>query len=77
MVKNVHNMLTHGDTPICQNLVCQRAKAFCHTQIHGENIILILRSRSYRVHERMQHIMEIHSRAKQSMTMSREKKAEA
>ena len=27
-VKNVYNMLSHGDTPICQNLVClcQRAK---------------------------------------------------
>ena len=40
-------MLSHSDTPICQNLVClcQRAKTFCQTQIHGENIILILRSK--------------------------------
>ena len=40
-------MLSHGDTPICQNFVClcQRAKTFCQTQIHGENIILILRSK--------------------------------
>ena len=32
-------MLSHGDTPICQNFVClcQRAKTFCQTQIHGEN----------------------------------------
>ena len=43
-VKNVHNMLSHGDTPICQNFVylCQ---TFCQTQIHGEIIILILRSK--------------------------------
>ena len=40
-------MLSHGDTPICQNFecLCQRAKTFCQTQIHGENIILILRSK--------------------------------
>ena len=46
-VKNVQNMLSHGDTHICQNLVClcQRAKTFCQTQTHGENIILILRSK--------------------------------
>ena len=37
--KNVHNM-SHGDTPICQNLVClcQRAKTSCQYQIHCENI---------------------------------------
>ena len=37
----------YGDTPICQNFVClcQRAKTFCQTQIHDENIILILRSK--------------------------------
>ena len=37
-------MLSHGDTPICQNMVClcQRAKTFCQNQIHGENIILII-----------------------------------
>ena len=30
-VKNVHNMLSHGDTLICQNLIClcQRAKTSC------------------------------------------------
>ena len=40
-------MLTHGDTPICQNFVClcQRAKTFRQTQIHGKNIILILTSK--------------------------------
>ena len=40
-------MLSHGDIPICQNFVClcQRAKTFCQTHIHGENIILILRSK--------------------------------
>ena len=29
-------MLSHGDTPICQNLecLCQRAKTSCQTQIH-------------------------------------------
>ena len=39
--------LSHGDTSICQNLVCLclRAKTFCQTQIHCENIILILRSK--------------------------------
>ena len=39
-------MLSHGDTPICQNVVCQcqRAKTPCQTQIHGENKILILMS---------------------------------
>ena len=33
--------------PICQNLVClcQRVKTSCQTHIHGENIILILRSK--------------------------------
>ena len=34
-------MLSHGDTPICKNLVClhvcQIAKTSCQTQIHGEN----------------------------------------
>ena len=39
--KNVHNMLFHSKTPICQNLVCvcQRAKTSCQTEIHGENMI--------------------------------------
>ena len=39
--------LSHGDTPTCQNFVClcQRVNTFCQTQIHGENIILILRSK--------------------------------
>ena len=38
-VKNIHNMLSDGDTTICKNLVCpcQRAKTSCQTQIHGEN----------------------------------------
>ena len=33
-------MLSHGDTPICQNLVClcQRTKTSCETQNYGENI---------------------------------------
>ena len=46
------------DTPLKQNVVClcQRAKIFCQTQIHGENNILIFRSRSYRVHECARHI---------------------
>ena len=46
-VKNVYNMMSLGDTTICQNLVClcPRAKTSCQTQIHGENIILILRSK--------------------------------
>ena len=45
-VKNVHNMLFHGDTPIGQNFVClcQRAKTDSN-------------SRSYRVHECMWHIV--------------------
>ena len=36
-VKNVHNMLSHGDTPICQNLVClcQRAKIAAELQLSG------------------------------------------
>ena len=50
------------------------------TQIHGENIILILSSkvqviqssRMYATHR----TMVIHSRAKQSMPMSKDKKAE-
>ena len=39
-------MLSHGDTPICKNLVwlCQKTKTACQTQIHDENIILKMRS---------------------------------
>ena len=46
-VKNVYNMLSHGDTPVCQNFVflCQRAKTSYQTQSHCENIFLILRSK--------------------------------
>ena len=81
-VKNVQNMLSHGDTPICQNLVClcQRAKTSCQTQIHGENIILILRSKVKVIQSSWMYVthytMVIHSHAKQSMTLSKDKKVE-
>ena len=83
MVKNIHSMLYNGDTSICQNLVylCRKAKASYKTQIHGENIILILRSTVKVIHSSWMYethrIMVIHSRAKQSMTMSKDKKAKA
>ena len=52
-------MLSHGDTPICQNFIClcQRSKTFCQTQIHGEIIILILRSKVkvINVHDTLYH----------------------
>ena len=70
--------MSHGDTCICQNLVCL---CQCQTQIHGESIILILRwkvmviksSWMYTTHRTIVR----HSRAKQNMTMSKDKKAEA
>ena len=64
-------MLSHGDTPTCQNFVClcQRAKTFCQTQIHGENIILMLRSKVK--------VINVHSCAKQSMTILKDKKAKS
>ena len=76
-------MLSSGDAPICQNLVylCERAKTSCQSQIQGEDIIFILRSEvkviqslwMYTTHR----TMVIQSRPKQSMTMSKDKKAEA
>ena len=75
-------MFSHGDTPICQNLVClcQRAKTSCQTQIHGENIILILRSKVKVIQSSKMYVthytMVIHSHAKQSMTLSKDRKAE-
>ena len=76
-------MLSHGDTPECQNLVCpsRRAKTSCQTQIHGENIILILRSKVKVIQSSGMYTTHctivIHSRAKQSMTMSKDQKTEA
>ena len=76
-------MLSHGDTPECQNLVCpcRRAKTSCQTQIHGENIILILRSKVKVIQSSWMYTTHctivIHSRAKQSMTMSKDQKTEA
>ena len=78
--KNVHNMLSHGDTPICQNLVClcQRAKTSCQTQIHGENIILILRSKVKVIQSLWMYTtdrtMVIHPCAKYGKSMSNQKK---
>ena len=76
-VKNVHNRLSHGDTPICQNLVClcKRAKTSCQTQTHGENIILILKSNRVKVIQSSRmyatyQSMVIHSLAKQRMTVN-------
>ena len=70
-------------TPICQNLVWlwQREKTSCQTQIPDKNMILLLRSKvkviqsswMYATHR----TMVIHSRAKQNMTMSKDKKSEA
>ena len=74
-------MFSHGDTPICQNLVClcQRAKTSCQTQTHGKNIILILRSKAKIIQSKCMYTphrtMVIHSCAKQSMTMSKDKKS--
>ena len=76
-------MLSHGDTPICKNLVClcQRAQTSCQTQIHSENITLILRSKVKVIQSSWMYethcTMVIHSRAKQSLTMSKDKKDEA
>ena len=71
---------TYAKIWIC---ICQRAKTSGQTQIYGENIILILRSKlmvkviqiswMYATHC----TMVIHSCAKQSMTMSKDKKAES
>ena len=45
--------------PYCQNFVClcQRAKTFCQTQIHGENKIFILSSKVkvINVHDTLYH----------------------
>ena len=54
-IKYVHNILSHNDTPICQKI--SMPMSFCQTQIYGENIILILRSKSYRGHECTRHVV--------------------
>ena len=73
-------MLSHGDTPIRLTLVClcQRANTSCQTQIYDENIILILWSK---VKDKQGSLMYVthrtrvmHSRAKQCMTLSKNKK---
>ena len=69
---NVQNMLSHGHTPIWQNFAClyQREKTFSQTQIHVENIILILRSKTKVIQSSWMYAthrtMVIHSCAKQS-----------
>ena len=81
-LKNVQNMLSHGHTPIWQNFAClyQREKTFSQTQIHVENIILILRSKTKVIQSSWMYAthrtMVIHSCAKQS-TMSKDQKSEA
>ena len=44
---NVHNMLSHGNTPKCQiwYAFAKSKDDLAQTQIHGENIIFILRQK--------------------------------
>ena len=68
-------MLSHDDTPMCQ--IWYAYVKLAQTQIHGENIILILRQK-VKVIQRSctfvtHHPMVIHSYAKYGMTMSKDK----
>ena len=73
---NVHNMLSHGDTPLCQiwYAYVQEQDNLRHNKIHGVNIILILRPK-IKVIQRSQmyvthHPMVKHSCARYGMTVT-------
>ena len=55
---NVHNMLSHGDTPMCQfGMPLSKSKDdLDQTQIHSENVISILRPKVKVIHRSWMHV---------------------